>query len=312
MAVSVFRSKILSAAVIVLGLAAAIGVSGFIERHRPALDEGYSDSDLQVRGAGLKGYALGMEGLVADWYYMRSLQYIGYKVMNSKDEFIDLENLTSLNPRLLYPMIDTATDLDPHFTAAYTYGALLLPAIDTDKALLIAQKAIDNNPDHWRFYQYMGYIYWKLERYPEAAEVFERGSHVQGAAPFMKMMSAAMQTEGGSRSTARAVFQQMYTDSDDAMVKLTAERSLANLDWLDQREAIDHELAEHKEKTGSCPSSLAEIVPGLMGVKLPADKDFSLDSSGKLVDPTGAPYLLDRDACRVKLDFERTGLPKQK
>jgi tetratricopeptide (TPR) repeat protein len=214
-----------------------------------------------------------------------------------------------LNPRLLYPLLDTATDLDPHFIAAYNYGAILLPAIDREKAILIAQKGIRENPDAWRLYQYLGYIYWKLGRYNEAADTFEKGSRIPEAAPFMKLMAASMQTQGGSRSTARAVYRQMLSDSDDPMVKLTAERRLAGLDSLDERDAIDKALAESKDQTGKCPGSLADIMPRLMGVRLPEGNEFKIDNANRLVDPTGAPYLLDQQNCKTLLDTENTQVP---
>jgi hypothetical protein len=55
------------------------GLSRFVEANRPALPENYADEDLALQGARLKGYALGFEGLIADWYWMKSLQYIGDK-----------------------------------------------------------------------------------------------------------------------------------------------------------------------------------------------------------------------------------------
>jgi len=60
-----------------------------------------------------------MDGLVADVYFMRALQYIGNKLVKTNIEEINIENLRPLNPRLLYPLLDKATDLDPNFIAAY-------------------------------------------------------------------------------------------------------------------------------------------------------------------------------------------------
>jgi hypothetical protein len=125
----------------------------------------------------------------------------------------------------------------------------------------------------------------------------------------MKLMAAAMQTQGGSRSTARAVYRQMLADSEDPMIRTTSERRLQNLDSLDQRDAIDKALNELKERAGKCPNSLSEIIPMLMPVKLPEGNEFQIDNAGRLVDPTGAPYLLNRENCRVQLDPEKTGLP---
>lgn len=309
MASNALKSVILPAAIIIAGFAAVVGLSGFLDRHRPELPPDYEDSDLSMNGSRLKGFALGFEGLMADWYWMRSLQYMGNKIVKSESDFINLEDLRSLNPRLLYPLLENATDLDPHFIAAYSYGAIVLPAIDPKQAIAIAEKGIANNPKEWRLYQHLAYVYWKTKQYDKAAETYEKGAEVPGAAPFMRLMAASMKTEGGSRATARQIFRQMLDGSDDPMVRLTAERRLNEIDSLDERDAIDTALAEFKERSGRCANSFAEITPMLLQVKLPAGNEFQVDRAGNLVDPTDAPYLLDKENCRVKLDPARTGLP---
>ena len=305
-----FLSRIvLPAAIVIAGFAAIFFLSSFIEHRRPALPDEYVDSDLNLNGSSLKGYAFGMEGLIADWYFTRSLQYIGYKLLSREDGIIDIENLRDLNPRLLYPMLQNATDLDPHFLEAYSYGAVVLPAIDPQNAVDLTNKGIANNPDTWRLYQHLAFIYWKIGAYDKAAETYERGSQIAGAAPFMKLMAASMKTEGGSRETARAIYQQMLDNSDDEQVRITAVRRLNELDSLDERDAIDKVLTDVRERTGRCPGSLSEIFPTLKKIDLPGDNEFLADRSNQLVDPSGVPYLLDREKCVVKIDLTRTGLP---
>ncbi len=305
-----FRSVILPSFIIVAGFAAVIGLSGYMDGQRPEMPAGYEDSDLAMNGSKLKGFALGAEGLMADWYWMRSLQYIGGKIVNSKTD-INLDDLRELNPRLLYPYLDNATDLDPHFIAAYSYGAVILPAIDPEKAIAIAQKGIANNPNEWRLYQHLGYIYWRLKRYDESAEMYGKGSEIVGSSPFMKMMSAAMRSEGGSRGTSRAMYAQMLADAQDEQVAITAKRRLMQLDSLDEREAIDRALGEFKEKNGRCANTFGEIGSVLTQLKLPEGRMLKVDSSRRLVDPSDAPYVLDKENCKAKLDAEKTKVALQ-
>lgn len=143
----------ISVAIIILGFAAIFTLSNFLETNRPELPEGYTDQDLALQGEKIKGFALGAEGLLADWDWVRLLQYLGQKMENSKYKTIDAGDLRSINPRLVYPYLDNATTLDPQFMAAYYYGAVVLPAIDTELAIKIAEKGIKNNPDEWRLYQ---------------------------------------------------------------------------------------------------------------------------------------------------------------
>jgi tetratricopeptide (TPR) repeat protein len=299
---------LIAVAVIIAGFVAVFVLSNFLERAKPTLPEDYVDRDLALQGAKLKGFSLGLEGLIADWYWMQSLQYIGDKVVASK-EHINLENLNSLNPRLLYPYLDNATDLDPHFMAVYSYGAVVLPAIDAGQAIKIAEKGIKNNPNEWRLYQQLGYIYWRLGNYEKAAEIYTEGSNIAGAPAFMKLMSAKMKSEGGSREIARQVYLQMFEESDDRQAKEVAALRLLELDSLDERDAIRAALQSFKEKSGRCAAGLPEILPLLRNVKLPTGKDFRIDKSNNLVDPTGAPYVLDKQNCDVKLDVEKTKIP---
>src|SRR3982750_2276599 len=122
--------NIVTLIVVIAAFAATIDLSGYVQARKVTIPESYTDEDLDLQGKRLKGYALGFEGLLADWYWMRSLQYVGDKIVNSKSDTLNLDDLNSLNPRLLYPLLDNATDLDPKMLTAYTYGAVVLPTID--------------------------------------------------------------------------------------------------------------------------------------------------------------------------------------
>jgi tetratricopeptide (TPR) repeat protein len=299
---------VIAIAVIIIGFSAVFVLSNHLEQIKPAPPEGYADSDLALQGAKLKGFSFGLEGLLADWYWMQSLQYIGGKIVNSNED-LNLENLNSLNPRLLYPYLDNATNLDPHFMAVYEYGAVVLPAIDAGEAIKIAEKGIANNPNEWKLYHQLGYIYWRLGNYEKAAETYAEGAKIAGAPPFMKMMSARMRSDGGSRDVAREIYLRMSEESDDKRVKDNAAIRLLEIDSSDERDAIRAALQNFKAKNGRCANNWQEIFPLLLGVKLSSGRDFRADKSNDLIDPTGAPYVLDKQNCDVKLDFEKTKIP---
>jgi tetratricopeptide (TPR) repeat protein len=304
-------AKIISAmAIIVFGFAAIFALSRFIEANRPPLPAGFADSDLALQGAKLKNYSLGFNGLLADFYWMQALQYIGNKALDSKEK-VDLENLRPLNPRLLYPLLDNATDLDPQFTAVYSYGAVVLPAIDPQQAIKFTEKGIRDNPAEWRLYQHLGFIYWKIGDYEKASEVYAAGAKIQGAPDMMQLMSARMKGEGGSRATSREIYRQMLGEAEDERVRENAGLRLLELDSLDERDAIRQALENFKAGNNRCANSWREILPLLQKIKLPNGKSFRVDNASNLFDPTGAPYLLDKENCEVKLDAEKTKLPLQ-
>lgn len=302
------KQFVISIAALIFGFGLIFVLSNFLEKSRPVLPESYTDQDLALQGAKLKGFSLGFEGLIADWYWMQSLQYIGDKVLRYEGQ-INLENLKPLNPRLLYPLLDNATDLDPNFLVVYSYGAIVLPAIDAEQAIKITEKGITNNPNQWRLYQHLGYIYWRLGKFDKAAETYEKGSKIQGAPQFFQLMTARMKTQGGSRETARAMYQQMFDEAQDSQTKEVANIRLIQLDSMDEREAIRLVLQQFKTKNNRCANNWSEIFPLLKSVKLPNGKDFRIDKSNNLVDPSDAPYILDKAVCDVKLDAAKTKIP---
>lgn len=297
---------LISIAVIAISYAIVLFLGDFIAENRPNLPQSYEDQNLTLQGKRLKGWALGAEGLLADWYWMRSLQYIGDKLVRTQSGELNIEDLRPLNPRLLYPLLDNATELDPGFMPAYSYGASVLPAIDPAQAIRLTEKGIANNPDKWRLYQYLGYIYWRLAEYEKAAETYERGSKISGAPIFMRQMAAAMKTQGGSRETAREMYLQMLAEAEDQQSKKNAQLRLLQIDSLDDRDAINAALKRFREDRGQCPANFGEIHPALSASTLPRGREFKTDERRRLVDPTGVPYKLDRESCTAMLGEEST------
>lgn len=295
--------------IILVCFPATFVMNEFTQSRRPHLPASYEGEDLTLQGKRLKGWALGYEGLIADWYWMRSLQYIGDKVLRSEAEYINLEDLRPLDPRLLYPMLDNATDLDPKFIAAFSYGASVLPAIDAEQAIRLTEKGIEHNPDSWRLYQYLGYIHWRLGDFERAAQAYERGAAIEGAPAFMREMVAAMRTHGGSRETAREIYRLMAADAGDQQSRANAELRLMELDSLDERDALEAALQSRRSATGRCPASFVEILPMLRETNVGSARGLRVNENGALADPLGFPYQIESSTCRAVL-HPRSKIPK--
>ncbi len=70
---------------------------------------------------------------------------------------------------------------------------------------------IAHNPNNWQLYYDLGFVYYtELKDYRNAAEVFERGSKVPDAHPFMKIMAAQMAAHAGDFATARMLWSATY------------------------------------------------------------------------------------------------------
>src|ERR1700676_5053304 len=99
--------------------------------------------------------SLGYSGLLADIYWTRVVQYFGTKHLAKAKQYLILE-----------PLLDMATTLDPKLLPAYQFGSVFLAqkppegAGNPRAAARLVEKGIRENPQFWRLYYDLGYIYW--------------------------------------------------------------------------------------------------------------------------------------------------------
>ncbi len=280
---------------LLLGLASVVGLSRWLDSHRPPTDSKMDEEQLYLTGTVAKRISLGFNGLAADWYWMRSLQYVGRKIIDVPDN-VPIDNLAQLNLKLLAPLIDTTTTLDPEFIEPYQYAAVVLPAVDLPEAIRLTRKGIAANPNAWRLYQHLGYIYWQQRDFQAAGEAYDQGSKLPGAPAWMVAMKAKMANEGGSRELAREIYGRMYEQAENAKVKEMARKRLLQLDSLDQRDGLRKVLTAYKARVGRCPSSWKEVEPLLRAMRV------EVDSTGAPLDPTGTAYVMVGDGCDLDVD----------
>ena len=290
---------------LIFGFAAIYTLSNSLEKSKPQIDEKYADEDLYFTPNQLKAGGYDFRGLIADWYWINSLQYVGGKLLNSGEK-VNINDLSNLNPRLLYPMLDTATTLDPQFMAVYAYGASVLPAIDNNLAIKLLEKGIAANPNEWRLYQNLGYIYWQMKDYPKAAESYAAGAAKPNAPAFLKQMSVNMQAQGGSREFAREVYKQMFDAAEDEQTKAFADLRYQQTEALDQLDAIRDGLRIFKQQKNRCPQNWRETMPIMSKTVPPYGDTLPHNQKDELLDPSGTPYqLLEKDGvCSAYISTE--------
>lgn len=288
--------------VVVVGITSAALLVRWTDSLRPPVDPNAIDDSLYINDKTARRISLGFNGLAADWYWMRSLQYVGKKIGKYEGD-IRLDDLSNLNLKLVVPLLDTATTLDPEFIEPYEYAAVVLPAIDVQQAIRLAEKGIKANPNAWQLYHHLGYIYWRQGQYQLASETYSRGAQISGAPAWMEAMKAKLLSEGGSRSTAREIYTRMYEQSGDDQVKQMARKHLMRLDSLDQQDGLRKLFAAYQARTGKCPMTWSELGQIFRTLKIP------MDQSGAPLDPSGAPYILKAGACEVELDPQTTKVP---
>jgi len=240
----------------------------------------------------LQGLSLGYNGLLADIYWTRAVQYFGTE-----------HHLRSREYRLLEPLLDITTTLDPHLTVAYEFGATFLAqkppegAGDPDAAVRLVERGVRENPSAWRLYYNLGFIhYFERRDYAAAADAFERGSRVPGAYAWMKVMAAQMSQHAGNVQTARFLWSSLYETSDNDDIRANATKHLLALQVDEQVALLEKLVAGFQQRTGHWPANWTEMAAGgyLRGVPLdPNRKPYRLTPGGRVLvqDPEDLPFI---------------------
>lgn len=293
--------------VILAGLGAVMLLSRWMDVHRADRARDFGSEQLYVDGPTAKRMTLAFNGLAADLYWMRSLQHVGRKIVTYQDTHaggFDLNNLSTLDLRLLPSLLRVTTTLDPQFLPAYEYGAVILPDVDAGEAISLLDQGIAANPTSWRLHQHLGYIYWQQHNYEKASQVYAAGSILSGAPAWMSAMAARMKAEGGSRAAAREMYLHLAESSSDKTVKDMVAHNLMRLDWLDDRDFIRAVLNDYRNRASRCPASWQQLIGALRGTRLRIDA-----ASDAPLDPSGMPYRLINGGCDVDLN-ENSKMPR--
>jgi hypothetical protein len=235
-------------------------------------------------GEFLKRLCPGFENLMADIYWLRTVQYFG-----GQRAFA-----TQKRYELLEPLTNITVTLDPRFEMAYQYGATFLSeqyptgAGQPEKGVALLKRG-GAATGSWRLKQFEGYFTLVfLHDYPGAADILLEASRMPGAAYWLKTLAADVLTRAGDRDVARRIWQHMIDQSPPGSIRSNAEFHLMQLDALEGRDKLQAEIATFRSRTGRFPRSLTEL-PHLAARRVP------------VADPSGVPFEYDESSGTVSI-----------
>ena len=258
------------------------GVWKLQEKIDTQLDGMHQEADDLVLRSGklLKVMSLEYAPLMADMYWTRVVQYYGDKAVRHDP---DLE--------LLWPLLDVTTTLDPHLLVAYRFGSMFLSesaprgAGRPDLGIQLIQRGIQANPDYWRLYEDLGFIYYfELHDYNKAGAAFLEGSKNPQALPWMKVLAAKVSEQGDNPETSEFLWNEIYTSTKDPQMKENAATHLQLLKADADCKAIDALSDDFEKRNSRRPSSIRELVTAGLLRGVPADpmgNAYVLDITGK-------------------------------
>lgn len=286
---------------LILGLSSSIVMQRWIDTQR-GIASAVEESLYINSGKTIKRMGLGFDGLIADLYWLRTIQYFGGKSQQIKGN-LNIGNVGEWKLNLLEPLINITTELDPNYVSAYRFGSLFLPDINPDSAIKLAQRAIADNPTDWRLHQDLGFILWKLKRYDEASAAYLQGARLPDAPKWMEQMAAIMRANGGDRETAKQMFLRIHETTDDPTVKKTSLARLQSYQAEDEVAFLNRLLTSYQEQKKSCPTSLSNLIRSLPPNALQQLKQAGLHFDDGLMplDPHGIAYAFDAANCVASL-----------
>jgi hypothetical protein len=234
----------------------------------------------------VKALALGYESMLADLYWMRSIQYYGRREEADKRP-VRYKNLAAL--------FDITTTLDPDLTDAYRAGSVFLAepepvgAGQTNEAVRLLDKGIALHRDDWRLQFDKGMIYfWYLKDFKTAGAVWIETGRLAGAPFWMASLAASSLSKGGQMDAAIALWQREYQVSGRADVRSNAKNHLISFQVAEQIWTLEYLAGEFREIRGTNPDRLEDLVKIGWLKQVPPD-------------PMGTPYEYDRGTGEVKL-----------
>jgi tetratricopeptide (TPR) repeat protein len=256
------------------------------------------EESLYIRSTtALRRMSLGYTGLLADVYWTRAVQYFGSHFHENAQDF-----------SLLAPLLEITTELDPRLLPAYELGANFLSpqppngAGRPDKALALMKYGIEHNPEQWRLYYNLGFLYYtEFKDYAGAADAFERGARLPVTNPFMPILAARMAQHAGEFDTARMLWYTTYQNTKEAQIRQNALEHLQALRVDEDVTNLEAAVAKYQQQTAKLPAGMHDL-------------EHAGFFHGTPVDPTGRSYKLMPDG-RIEVDeperilFITKGLP---
>lgn len=287
---STWKVTIVASVCLVVSMAGLMLVLQNIDRIRPKAvveDALYINSPTMV-----KRLSLGFNGLMACVYWTRTVQYFGRRHLMREQSYHELA-----------PLLEITTALDPQLLPAYQFGANFLApyppngAGEPARTIQLMEYGIANNPDNWRLYYNLGFVYYtELKDYRKAAEVFERGSKVPNAHPFMKVLAARMSEHAGDLATARMLWSATYESSSEPEIRRNAIDHLRAIKVDEDITNLEATVAHFTEHSRRPPSSMQELAAAEHLPGIPVDPDghaYKLSADGRVLveHPDDFPFI---------------------
>lgn len=240
--------------------------------------------------------ALGYENLVADVYWIGTIQY--YE--NAWDHH--------RKPRDLYAMTNFLTDVDPHYCMAYFYAGLALMNNHMDSrdfiALLTKGSSDDSCPTSWRNPFLLSYYYiFELQDFQSAAPWMRRACILHQGHKLYCSLATRLESITGEPEEGIALLRETMASNDDPTANYVFSQRLQELEAKIIERDLTAAVKRYAERHGAPPTRLSDLFAEGPVIGTPPAQYQALKYSSLPPHPmVDHHFIFDRDAGVVRSD----------
>lgn len=205
----------------------------------------------------------GMDDLLADMLWLRSLRYVVDHIASDRDY------------RYLFKVYDIITDLDPNFIRAYRYGGYFLSGLSHDKrdyeqATTILAKGWKNtkeDPEAWHIAYELATVYnVSLKDPTKAGEWFERAAKHPLCPAIIREHATVLYQDEGRLKRAWQMWVSIREKAESESLKKVSDWNVRRMESLILIMELKAVVERYREEKGSLPKTLQDLCgAGLIG-----------------------------------------------
>jgi hypothetical protein len=219
--------------------------------------------------------ALGNQGLLSDFLFLKTATYVGSKVSTS-------QQLNEVDWHFVASGLAVVIDLDPYFVDPYFLAEGLL-AWDAGQPKLANQllvKGTKYRSDDWRLPFFIGFNnFYFLKDFETASGFIMTASQMPGSPDYLKTLAARLAYYGGKSKTALLFLQEMLAETDDPLLR---QRLAKRLRALELAVMIEEAIGKFKAQEKRPPHTMDELLSSGYLTEMP-------------VDPYGGNWVMSKD-----------------
>ena len=217
-------------------------------------------------------FAFGFRNVLSDVAWLEAVQVAGNRKMTHWDY------------DRLYELLVVVSNFDPKFEIPYLLGGLVLgeSTPHAQKALHVLGRGKEQYPADWRFPFYMGFThYFSLGDGIAGGQAMAEAARLPGSPAYLPGLASRMLSEAREPEVALALLEPIVRQESDPARRAVLERRIREVTVERDLQALERAVETYREKTGSVPESLSDLVrEGIL--------------EGIPPEPNGGRYVIDR------------------